>query len=149
MWFPPALARQGGRSVSVVPSGRVQVMAVGFALVGVAVARLAVVVVGAEAGEVVEGRGVRAGPVTGVVDLAHGEVAGRSFAASAAADEHGGLVQCVGGAAGVGDGADVGAVADDDAQEGVAEQVAGDMEGNGADAGDLTELVGLDAVSSE
>src|SRR5688500_12343264 len=82
------------------------------AFVGVAVPGLEVVVVGAEAGEVVEGGGPRRRVPGGVIDLAGRQRAGGSLAAATVADQDRGLLQCTGGAPGVHDGADVLAVSD-------------------------------------
>jgi hypothetical protein len=97
--------------------------------VAVAAVGFEAVAVHAESGEFVEGGVVGVVPAVGVVDLGDG---------------------ANGAPAGVDDGADVVAVAHDDLQQGVAEQVAGDRGGDGADAGDLTGFaVGVDVVGEE
>ena len=79
-----------------------------------------------------------------MVDLGDGPVAGRSGAAAASSHVEGGLLRCGGVAAEVDDGADVLTIADHQLEQGVAEQLSCDGDGDGADAENLAVLTGFD-----
>jgi hypothetical protein len=84
-----------------------------------------------------------------VVDLSDAAVAGGADAAAAVAHEGRGALGGGGVAAEVHDGADVDAVADDELEERLPEQVAGDGERDRSDAVDLAHLVALDGAAVE
>ncbi|MCZ7536846.1 MAG: hypothetical protein M5T61_13725 [Acidimicrobiia bacterium] len=109
---------------------------------------LLVVVVGAERVEPVEACVVGGGPRFPVVDLDSGS--GAPFdAASGRLPEQGDALRCGGAAAGMGDVGDIDAAGDDELHDALAEELAGDACGDGADTGDLARLVALGRPAGE
>jgi hypothetical protein len=110
------------------------------------VSGLEVVVVGAERVEFVEASVPGAGPVDAVIDLDAGAGAAEGRALWAGPGQ-GDALGGGGSAAEVGHVEDVDPAGDDELEDGIAEELAGHGDGDGADAGDLAEFVAGDPAA--